>query len=83
MRWVPAAVKRPHQCACIPFVGSHDPAGFFDFGTDMPVMDGHVYVSVIAAQQMAAALGWVSGGDALELQREIEKLRAQLKEAVA
>lgn len=61
MRWVAAAVARPHRCALIPFVGSHHSRGFFDYGTEIQAFDGHVYVSVVAAEQMAAALGWAPG----------------------
>lgn len=74
MRWVPAAAVRPHRCACIPFIGSHDPGGFFDFNTEIAAFDGHVYVSVVAARQMAEYMGWQPAG---QNAREIEALQGE------
>lgn len=83
MRWVPAAVVRPHRCALIPFVGSHHPRGFFDYGTEMQAFDGHVYVSVVAAEQMARHLGWVAPGDVVNANRRVADLEARLERAHA
>lgn len=76
MRWVPAAVVRPHRCACIPFIGSHDAGGFFDFNTEIAAFDGHVYVSVVAARQMAEYMGWVPRD---QRDREKDALRGEIE----
>ena len=60
LRWVPAAIMRPHRCAMIPYVGGTSPKGFFDSGTDY--RGDRVYVSVIAVEEMARALGFESPG---------------------
>lgn len=92
-RWVPVAARRPNRCAFIPFLGSHHPGGYFDFGTEIMVFDGHVYCSVIAAEQMATLMGWVPSGDVAlsntkvveqheriaELEAERDDLRTQLE----
>lgn len=80
MRHVPVAAVRPHRCACIPFIGSHDAGGFFDFGTEIAAFDGHVYVSVVAAGLMAEAMGWVPAGD---IAREREGFKEQTAVQVA
>lgn len=83
MRWVPAAVKRPNRCAFIPFVSSHDPRGFFDFGTEIMAFDGHAYCSVTAAEQMAQAMGWTPAGDAAAARARVAELEAELVDARA
>lgn len=82
MRWVPSAVKRPNHCAAIPFVAGHHPEGFFDFGTEILAFDGHVYVSVVAAKQMAAYMGWAPVG-VNPLERRVAELEAELAAAKA
>lgn len=77
MRWVPAAVTRPHRCAFIPFIGSHHPEGFFDFGTEIMAFDGHAYCSVVAARQMAEAMGWAPAGGVNPLTAKVASLEAE------
>jgi len=83
IRWVPAAVIRPNRCAFIPFVGSHHPKGFFDFGTEIMAFDGHAYCSVVAAEQMAAAMGWAPAGDRLAAEAHVKALEADVEAAKA
>jgi hypothetical protein len=78
MRWVPAAAVRPNRCAFIPFIGSHHPRGFFDFGTEIMAFDGHAYCSVVAAEQMAAAMGWAPAGDSFALKQRVRELEDQV-----
>lgn len=82
MRWVPSAVKRPNHCAAIPFIAGHHPEGFFDFGTEILAFDGHVYVSVVAAKQMAERMGWAPVG-VNPLERRVAELEAELAAAEA
>lgn len=83
MRWVPSAAVRPNHCACIPFVAGRHPEGFFDFGTEIMAFDGHVYVSVVAAKQMASAMGWgpVVKADDSALRSELENAKLELVQA--
>lgn len=83
MRWVPAAVKRPNRCSFIPFIASHHPKGFFDFGTEIMAFDGHAYCSVVAAEQMAAAMGWVPNGDVVAARAQVTAIEAQLEQVRA
>lgn len=83
MRWVPSAVKRPNHCAAIPYIAGHHPEGFFDFGTEILAFDGHVYVSVVAAKEMAQYMGWAPAGGVNPLEREVAQLKADLAAAEA
>jgi len=74
-RWVTAPVVRPHQCACIPFIRGRHQKGFFDWGHDFPVVDGRVYVSVEAAQQMARFMGWTPKRSTDPLERELQAVK--------
>jgi hypothetical protein len=78
MRWVPSAVKRPNHCAAIPFIAGHHPEGFFDFGTEICAFDGHVYVSVVAAKQMAEYMGWAPKARVNPLAARVAQLEADL-----
>lgn len=81
IRWVPAAVIRPNKCAFIPFIGSHHPKGFFDFGTEIMAFDGHAYCSVVAAEQMAALMGWVPSADVMAARARVAEVEAELEAA--
>src|SRR3954470_12894032 len=81
IRWVPAAVIRPNRCSFIPFIGSHHPKGFFDAGTEIMAFDGHAYCSVVAAEQMAALMGWVPSGDVMAARARVAEVEAELEAA--
>jgi len=86
MRWVSAPVVRPHQCVCIPSISGRHQRGFFDWNTNFPVVDGRVYVSVVAAEQMAKFMGWTPKNQDAGLKRELEAEKqenARLGEVVA
>ena len=91
MRFVRSAVRRPHRCAAIPFVGMNDPEGFIDTDTEY---DGErVYVSVKAVKEMVRIIGWPSKQDfttlagdyrksasrCADLESKVEDLESQLK----
>lgn len=77
LRWVPTAAIRPHKCAAIPFIGqSGNGKGFFDTGTDY--FNDRVYISVVAAEQMAQALGWHSPAAGREWGKRETALKAQV-----
>lgn len=81
LRWVQAAQARPHRCSFIPFIGGHQAKGFFDFGTEIMAFDGHAYCSVVAAEQMAAAMGWAPAGDAANLKAKVVELELAVAQA--
>lgn len=90
MRRVDRAVIRPMHCALKPYIGQQHEKGFFDFGTEMPGFDNHVYCSVVAAEEMAADMGWLAPADAAGfeeriggLQDELAGVRAELEQAQA
>lgn len=62
IRHVQFCQRRPHRCAAIPFIGQTHPKGFFDTGTEF--FGERVYISVVAAEEMARALGWASPAEA-------------------
>ena len=84
MRWVPVAANRPNRCAAIPFLSAHDSKGFIDTGTVLPGWDPHVYVSVVALEEMARLIGWHPSSQQAAYDRvltakdeELERLRAE------
>lgn len=89
MRFVSQATIRPHRCAVIPFIGSTHAKGFIDTGAEMGVGNfrEHVYVSVVAVEEMARMLGWCSPADrkGMEISRndaldQLERIRAERDE---
>ena len=88
MRRVPEAVVRPGRCAVFPQIGGAHEKGYFDTGSEMPGFDNHVYVSVVAVEEMARILGWTPPDDRMELEAraaglaaEVERLTEELAEA--
>lgn len=75
MRWVATAAIRPHRCAVIPYIGAGHERGYFDAGSELDGFDNHVYISVVAAEQMAGMLGWASPHERAALIQEVEDLR--------
>lgn len=73
MRWVPAPVVRPHQCICIPSIAGRHQRGFFDWEQEFNAIDGRVYVSVVAAEQMAWFMGWTPKNQDAGVHRELEQ----------
>ena len=89
MRFVSSAVIRPHRCAVIPFIGGTHPKGFIDTGSELGVGNfrEHVYVSVVAVEEMARMIGWCSPGERRGLQTtrddaldQLERIRAERDE---
>ena len=88
MRWVECAAIRPQRCAVIPFIGASHEKGFIDTGSELQGFDNHVYVSVVAVEEMARFIGWAPPHDTAGKDREIAEkdrriadLEAQLAEA--
>jgi len=88
MRWVESATIRPHRCAVIPFVGSNDPEGYIDTGSEMDGFDNHVYVSTKAVREMARLIGLPTKAEynalvteANDTARTLEATLSQLQEA--
>lgn len=71
IRYVRTCAIRPHRCALLPQLGASHPDGYFDFHTELPGGD-HVYVSVVAARHMAAAMGLVQPQEAAAAKRRLE-----------
>lgn len=74
MRFVTQATIRPHRCAVIPFIGSTHAKGFIDTGAEMGVGNfrEHVYVSIVAVEEMARMIRWCSPAErrSLEITRD-------------
>jgi hypothetical protein len=83
MRWVPVAAQRPHRCAAIPLVGAHHAKGFIDTGYDLHGWDPHVYISVVAVEEMARMIGWVRPGDVAGREAEVDGLKVRVAELEA
>lgn len=78
MRLVERAATRPMRCAVLPQIGQNHERGFIDTGSEMPGFDNHVYVSVVAAEQMARMVGWVPGRDLKAVEAERDEALADL-----
>lgn len=84
MRWVPQAVRPPHRCAVIPFMGnSSTHKGFIDTGSVIPGWDPHVYVSVEAVEEMARMLGWTPPGMEVGYKQQIADAEKKAEAAIA
>lgn len=94
MRLVPSALTSPSRCAALPYIGRDHPLGYFDTGSELPgrgdQYDSHVYISVVAAQEMARMLDWAPPEDVAELKQalaasllRVEELERERDEALA
>lgn len=81
MRLVQNAVRLPHRCAVIPFIGQNHPDGFIDTGTEM---DGlRVYVSIVAVRDMAKLIRYVPSSAVVAEQDKVARLEAELEQVRA
>jgi hypothetical protein len=62
----------------LPQIGQVHPKGFIDTGSEMPGFDNHVYVSVVAVEEMARMIGFVHPA---YLEAEVDKLKRELEVA--
>lgn len=79
MRVVDRPAFRPQHCAAIPFIGpaSHPDVRWVDTGAEMPGFDNHVFLSDVAVEQAALALGYPTPAAYEALQAElVETLKA-------
>ena len=89
MNIVPKAIKSPHHCAVFPHIGSAQPEGYFDTGTNLPGPGIHthsVYVSVVAVKELARKLSYVSPEELARVHAQVETLareNALLREQLA
>lgn len=81
MRFVERAVTRPSRCAVLPYIGQGHEKGYIDTGSELPGFDNHVYVSVVAVEEMARLIGWTSPQQREELDAQVEDLERDLKVA--
>lgn len=90
MRLVPTADIKPGRCAVLPQVGGQHPEGYIDTGSEMlgggdGRFDQHVYVSVVAARELAGVIGWIDPSTlevlVAEQAQRIAALDAELTEA--
>lgn len=79
LRHVATAAGTPHRCVVLPHIGANHPAGYFSAGTRCSVCNGHQYVSVLAVQQMAAAMGWQPAGHVSGEAQRAERLQRELE----
>lgn len=78
MKWVDQAVTRPFRCAVLPYVGNGSGHMFLDTAQDLDLE--HVYISDVACEAIAQALGWVPKA---ESEREIDALKQRIAELEA
>lgn len=78
LRWVATAVRRPHRCAAIPFIGMNHAGGYIDTGTEYE--GERVYISVAAVCEMAKMIGWCSPAGRDEMTRARDALQARVDE---
>lgn len=69
----------PGRCAVLPQVGGAHPLGYLDSGQTTPAGE-RVYVSVLAATEMARLLGFAPAGGERLGERVIERLGGRIAE---
>jgi hypothetical protein len=80
MRFVQRAVTKPMHCAVLPFIGQTHERGFIDTGSELPGFDNHVYISVVAAEEMARMVGFIPGKERTRVQAELDQALARVTE---
>jgi hypothetical protein len=77
LRFVESAPVYPGRCVVLPQLGGNHPAGYFDTGSEVmsSPKDSHVYVSVVAVQEMAKKIGWHSPETMDATENELEALK--------
>lgn len=85
---VDRAIAKPNHCAVYPHLGQAHEKGYWDTGNEIPSLDPHVYVSVVAVEELARRQGWASPDEhrVAEGQRDaalgrVESLERELEEA--
>lgn len=82
MRLVDRATIKPMRCAALPQIGSTHDRGFIDTGSEMPGLgdqwDNHIYVSVVAVEEMSRLIGGGTPGDLAERDARIAELEARV-----
>lgn len=81
MRWVDQAITRPHRCAVFPQVGNGSGHMFIDTGNELDLE--HVYISDVAAEEIAKAAGYVPPLAVRQLEAERDDLQQRLALAEA
>jgi RIO-like serine/threonine protein kinase len=87
LRFVESAPIYPSRCAVLPQIGANHPKGYIDTQSEIVSSgkDSHVYVSVVAVEEMARKLKWHSPETVDELERTLESYKhrvAQLEDEV-
>ncbi len=76
MRYVRSAVRRPHRCAAIGFIGMNHAEGYIDTETEFE--GERVYISVVGVKEMAKIIGLPTRADYESLLKELDKASAEL-----
>jgi hypothetical protein len=77
VRFVESAPIYPSRCAVLPQVGGNHPKGYFDTGSELTssAKDNHVYVSIVAVEEMARRHGWHSPDTVSQIEAELESYK--------
>lgn len=81
-RLVDHAPIRPQHCAVFPQIGSAHGCGFIDVGSEMWGGD-HVYISTIAAVELAKYAGYEPASASAGLRAQVEQRDARIAELEA
>lgn len=85
MRLVDRALIKPSRCAVLPYIGTDHDRGFVDTGSEIPgkgdQWDWHVYVSVVAVEEMARLIGGGTPADMADANARIAELEGELDAA--
>lgn len=80
MRHVQQASMRPHRCSVFPNInGQNARGGFLDTGQDARA-DDHVYVSLVAVEEMARMIGWQHSSVSAPLEAKLKARDARIVE---
>lgn len=77
MQWVSACQHFPGRCAALPQLGGTHPLGYFDTG-NRTLSGDHLYVSVVAVQMMAEAMGYKRAGDESGMAAQVSRLSGRV-----
>lgn len=88
MRWVDQIPERPYRCAVVPYIGNGSGHSFLQTGQQLD-LEG-VYISDVACEAIAQALGWTPPAmfralqqQAADLQQRLEASQAEVEELQA
>lgn len=67
------------RCAVLPQLGHAHARGYIDTGAELHGWDNHVYISVVAVEQLAQTIGLPTPGEVTALTVELQEARERVE----